>query len=169
MKSEVAEATCIPNLDDHSMVVTNVQTTSAASSGRRTAVEAQNTVRPHILSSWSILPRRAEGVTPAVLCRQRYTSNHELYVRQDRSLKSFGLHVIDAPARARAAVADSGLVAADPDVGADGTEAAPGISIPSLRDRALTTLVRSSRPASRCAVAISTSDIISATSRIEIA
>lgn len=99
----VAEATCISKpWTIIPMVVTNVQDYIAAGQfrGGEQLVEAQNTVRPGTILVFMepIYQGGLEGVTPGSSCvANAYTSNHELISSgKIGSLKSFGLHVIDA-------------------------------------------------------------------------
>ena len=99
----VAEATCISKpWTIIPMVVTNVQDYIAAGQfrGGEQLVEAQNTVRPGTILVFMepMYKGGLEGVTPGSSCiANAYTSNHELISSGTiGSLKSFGLHVVDA-------------------------------------------------------------------------
>ena len=99
----VAEATCISKpWTIIPMVVTSVQDYIAAGqfSGGERLIEAQNTVRPGTILVFMepIYKGGLDGVTPGSSCvANAYTSNHELISSgKIGSLKSFGLHVVDA-------------------------------------------------------------------------
>jgi multidrug resistance efflux pump len=99
----VAEATCISKpWTIIPMVVTNVQDYIAAGQfrGGEQLVEAQQVVRPGTILVFMepIFKGGLEGVTPGSSCvANAYTSNHELISSGKLgSLKSFGLHVVDA-------------------------------------------------------------------------
>jgi multidrug resistance efflux pump len=99
----VAEATCISKpWVIIPMVVTTVQDYIAAGQfrGGEQLIEAQNTVRPGTILVFMepIYKGGLEGVTPGSSCiANAYTSNHELIASgKIGSLKSFGLHVVDA-------------------------------------------------------------------------
>src|SRR6201746_2257950 len=99
----VAEATCISRpWAIIPLVVTQVQDYIAAGQfrGGEQLVEAQNTVRPGTILVFMepIYQGGLEGVTPGSSCvANAYTSNHELISSgKIGSLRSFGLHVIDA-------------------------------------------------------------------------
>ena len=99
----VAEATCISKpWTIIPMVVTNVQDYIAAGQfrGGEQLVEAQQVVRPGTILVFMepIFKGGLEGVTPGSCCvANAYTSNHELISSGKLgSLKSFGLHVVDA-------------------------------------------------------------------------
>jgi multidrug resistance efflux pump len=99
----VAEATCISKpWTIIPMVVTNVQDYIAAGQfrGGEQLIDAQNTVRPGTILVFMepIYKGGLDGVTPGSSCiANAYTSNHELIASgKVGSLKSFGLHVVDA-------------------------------------------------------------------------
>ena len=99
----VAEVTCISKpWTIIPMVVTNVQDYIAAGQfrGGEQLLEAQGTVRPGTILVFMepIYQGGLEGVTPGSSCvANAYTSNHELISSgKIGSLKSFGLHVVDA-------------------------------------------------------------------------
>jgi multidrug resistance efflux pump len=99
----VAEATCISKpWTIIPMVVTNVQDYIAAGQfrGGEQLIEAQNTGRPGTILVFMepIYKGGLDGVTPGSSCvANAYTSNHDLISSgKVGSLKSFGLHVIDA-------------------------------------------------------------------------
>jgi multidrug resistance efflux pump len=99
----VAEATCISRpWTIIPMVLTNVQDYIAAGQfrGGEQLIEAQSTVRPGTILVFMepIYKGGLEGVTPGSSCvANAYTSNHELISSGKlSSLKSFGLHVVDA-------------------------------------------------------------------------
>jgi hypothetical protein len=99
----VAEATCISKpWAIIPMVVTSVQDYIAAGQfrGGEQLIEAQNTVRPGTILVFMepIYKGGLDGVTPGSSCvANAYTSNHELIASgKISSLKSFGLHVVDA-------------------------------------------------------------------------
>jgi multidrug resistance efflux pump len=99
----VAEATCISKpWTIIPMVVTNVQDYIAAGQfrGGEQLIEAQNTVRPGTILVFMepIYKGGLEGVTPGSSCvANAYTSNHEAIASGKLgTLKSFGLHVVDA-------------------------------------------------------------------------
>ena len=99
----VAEATCISKpWTIIPMVVTSVQDYIAAGQfrGGEILIEAQNTARPGTILVFMepIYKGGLEGVTPGSSCiANAYTSNHELIESGTlSSLKSFGLHVVDA-------------------------------------------------------------------------
>lgn len=99
----VAEATCISKpWTIIPMVVTSVQDYIAAGQfrGGEQLIEAQNTTRPGtiLVIMGPMYKGGLEGVTPGSSCvANAYTSNHELIASgKVGSLKSFGLHVVDA-------------------------------------------------------------------------
>ena len=99
----VAEATCISKpWTIIPMVVTSVQDYIAAGQfrGGEQLIEAQNTGRPGTILVFMepIYQGGLEGVTPGSSCvANAYTSNHDLIASgKIGSLKSFGLHVVDA-------------------------------------------------------------------------
>jgi multidrug resistance efflux pump len=99
----VAEATCISKpWAIIPLVVTNVQDYIAAGQfrGGEQLIEAQNNVRPGTILVFMepMYKGGLEGVTPGSSCiANAYTSNHELISSgKIGSLKSFGLHVVDA-------------------------------------------------------------------------
>ena len=99
----VAEATCISKpWVVIPMVVTNVQDYIAAGQfrGGEQLIEAQQVARPGTILVFlePIFKGGLEGVTPGSSCiANAYTSNHELIASGKLStLKSFGLHVVDA-------------------------------------------------------------------------
>lgn len=99
----VAEATCISKpWTIIPMVVTSVQDYIAAGQfrGGEQLIEAQQVTRPGTILVFMepIYEGGLEGVTPGSSCvANAYTSNHDLIASgQIGSLKSFGLHVIDA-------------------------------------------------------------------------
>ncbi|MBX9648097.1 MAG: biotin/lipoyl-binding protein [Xanthobacteraceae bacterium] len=99
----VAEATCISKpWTIIPMVVTSVQDYIAAGQfrGGEQLIEAQNTTRPGtiLVIMEPMYKGGLEGVTPGSSCvANAYTSNHELIASgKVGSLKSFGLHVVDA-------------------------------------------------------------------------
>lgn len=99
----VAEATCISKpWTIIPMVVTNVQDYIAAGQfrGGEQLIEAQNTGRPGTILVFMepIYKGGLDGVTPGSSCvANAYTSNHDLIASgKIGSLKSFGLHVVDA-------------------------------------------------------------------------
>lgn len=99
----VAEATCISKpWTIIPMVVTSVQDYIAAGQfrGGEQLIEAQNTGRPGTILVFMepIYQGGLDGVTPGSSCvANAYTSNHDLIASgKVGSLKSFGLHVVDA-------------------------------------------------------------------------
>jgi multidrug resistance efflux pump len=99
----VAEATCISKpWTIIPMVVTTVQDYIAAGQfrGGEQLIEAQNTARAGSILVFMepIYQDGLDGVTPGSSCvANAYTSNHELIASgKIGSLKSFGLHVVDA-------------------------------------------------------------------------
>ena len=99
----VAEATCISKpWTIIPMVVTSVQDYIAAGQfrGGEQLIEAQNTGRPGTILVFMepIYKGGLDGVTPGSSCvANAYTSNHDLIASgKIGSLKSFGLHVVDA-------------------------------------------------------------------------
>lgn len=99
----VAEATCISKpWTIIPMVVTSVQDYIAAGQfrGGEQLIEAQNTGRPGTILVFMepIYKGGLDGVTPGSSCvANAYTSNHDLIESgKIGSLKSFGLHVVDA-------------------------------------------------------------------------
>ena len=99
----VAEATCISKpWTIIPMVITVVQDYIAAGQfrGGEQLIDAQNTVRPGTVLVYMepLYKGGLEGVTPGSSCvANAYTSNHELISSGKLgSLKSFGLHVVDA-------------------------------------------------------------------------
>ena len=99
----VAEATCISKpWVIIPLVVTNVQNYIAAGQfrGGEQLLEAQNTVRPGTILVFMepLYKDGLDGVTAGSSCiANAYTSNHELISSGKlSSLKSFGLHVVDA-------------------------------------------------------------------------
>ncbi len=99
----VAEATCISKpWTIIPMVVTNVQNYIAAGQfrGGEQLIEAQNTGRPGTILVFMepLYKGGLDGVTPGSSCvANAYTSNHDLIASgKIGSLKSFGLHVVDA-------------------------------------------------------------------------
>ncbi len=99
----VAEATCISRpWAIIPLVVTQVQDYIAAGQfrGGEQLIEAQNNVRPGTILVFMepLYKGGLEGVTPGSSCiANAYTSNHELISSgKISSLKSFGLHVVDA-------------------------------------------------------------------------
>jgi multidrug resistance efflux pump len=99
----VAEATCISKpWTIIPMVITDVQDYIAAGQfrGGEQLLEVQNTIRPGTILVFMepMFKGGLEGVTPGSSCiANAYTSNHELISSgKISSLKSFGLHVVDA-------------------------------------------------------------------------
>jgi multidrug resistance efflux pump len=99
----VAEATCISKpWTIIPMVVTSVQDYIAAGQfrGGEQLIEAQSTLRPGTILVFMepIYKGGLDGVTPGSSCvANAYTSNHDLISSgKISSLKSFGLHVVDA-------------------------------------------------------------------------
>ena len=99
----VAEATCISKpWTIIPMVITDVQDYIAAGQfrGGEQLLEVQNTLRPGSILVFMepMFKGGLEGVTPGSSCiANAYTSNHELISSgKVSSLKSFGLHLVDA-------------------------------------------------------------------------